>query len=506
MSDADKELRQWIKEEFDRSLAGWTFTPEMHRTVLERIAREEGPEATPVSAPPRRFRPAYWVAAAAAAFVLAVNLWPRVFMNQPQSGSAPDAALMAAQESAPGAAGAAPGEADRGDGLRIRAVPAESGAGSPVQADLSVTSKSEPPRALEPRALTLAPVRLTLSVAELPAPVSEERGAVFTVRAQDTSGSESAEAAAEEDGAALTMGAVPDVLDLHPLPNGNVAVIKRLSVQVVDEFGNLVSESPVEPEAVAVAVGPAGESAVVAADALIRLTAEGKPAGSVRLDAFPALVAVGGDRAAVADAHGVEVYDGGARVWTLPGLQPQALALAPDGALALLTGSPPDARLRIYAADGALQLDRPVAPEGAGFGFLGDGQLLAVGSAVYDRSGSERWRFPFAPARVSALAGGGSVLAWNSRQAARVLTDGGIPVWVAELTEGSIVRASGSAAGELVVVVAAADQGAAVWAIDPSGNQRHAERLSEIPVDATASGEHLLLLTPAGLQVRTLNR
>ena len=89
MSDFDKELRQLIKEDFDRSLAGWTFTPAMRQAVLDRVTREGEPEATPVSTLPRRLRPAYWVAAAAAAFVLAFNLWPRVASDGPSSGYAP---------------------------------------------------------------------------------------------------------------------------------------------------------------------------------------------------------------------------------------------------------------------------------------------------------------------------------------------------------------------------------------------------------------------------------
>lgn len=510
MSDTDKELRQLIKDEFDRSLAGWTFTPAMRQAVLDRIAREEEPEAapvsTPMSTPARRFRPAYWVVAAAAAFVLAVNLWPRASTDQRLAGTASDASSGAAPESAPGAAATALGLPDRGNTEMWIAAPPESDGADAATADAGVGVEAGGVTALS--AIPL-PARVTLSVAQVPGGGVDKSGEL-SVHLTDTAGAPVQSQAEERVAgtspvkAAATAGS--DALDLNPLPDGTVVVVRRSSVRIVDQMGNLVAESPVEPEADTVAEGPAGETAVVSSNALTLFTATGEPSEPIPLDRLPARVAVSGNRTAVAGGAGVEVYEGRVRVLTLPGLRPSAMSLAPDGALALLTGPVPDARLLIYAADGSLLLDRPVAPDGEGFGFIGDGLQVAVGSAVYDRTGAERWHFPFAPDRVTALADGVSVLAWNSRQAARVLADGGTQVWVAEVTDGSLVQASGSAQGDLVVLVAAAEDGAAVWAIDQSGNQRHAERLSQVPVDVTASGDQLLLLTAEGLEVRPLNR
>lgn len=503
MSDTDKELRQLIKDEFDRSLAGWTFTPAMRQAVLDRIAGEGEPEATPVPTLSRRFRPAYWVAAAAAAFVLAINLWPRVSTDGRLTGTASDARSGGAPESAPGAEAAAYGLQATGELQALGAAPGQSGTADLAEADAASTLKAGGVRALS----AISPVRLTLSVAEVPDVfVVERAGEKVSLHVSETTGRALTQDGAEEAQAGATAAAVPDALDLNPLPDGNVVVVQRWAVKIVDQHGNPVAESPVEPEAAAVAEGPAGETVVVSSDALTLFTATGKPAELIGLDQYPSLVAVSGKRMAVANDGGVEVYEGGARALTLPRLQPRAMALAPDGALAVLTGSPPDARLLIYAADGSLLLDRPVAPDGEGFGFIGDGLQVAVGSVVYDRTGDERWHFPFAPARVTALADGVSVLAWNSRQAVRVLADGGTQVWMAEVTDADLVRASGSARGDLVVLVAAADDGAAVWVIDQGGNQRHAERLSRVPVDVTASGDRILLLNAEGLEVRPLNR
>lgn len=514
MSDFDKELRQLIKEDFDRSLAGWTFTPAMRQAVLDRVTREGEPEATPVSTLPRRLRPAYWVAAAAAAFVLAFNLWPRVASDGPSSGYAPGMASRGAPESAPPAQDPLP-EPTGGSELHVlMTAPTGSETGDaaidPASADAADfdTDHGTAPEAggeAGPGTVALAPVKLVLRASDLAAPAEETRVSAMTAHITDTSGRELGDPQAEGEPVVRMMGAsAPEPLDLNPLPNGNVVVYYSTSVQVVDAHGATVYEAPLEQAPAMVAFGPSGESALVTAGAVARFTAEGERAGSIQVDEMPALVTVSRDRTALAYANTVEVYHADDRVLALEGLRPHAMALAPDGALALLTGSPPDARLLLYDADGELLLDRPVAPDGEGFGFLADGRNVAVGSAVYDRAGQSLWRFPIAPARISALADGEDVLAWNLQQAALVKADDGTARWAAEVEAGSILQASGPARGDGVVLLTSDEEGAALWVIDESGTKRHSERLSDVPVDAAVSGEQLLLLTAEGLKVRPL--
>jgi len=404
--------------------------------------------------------------------------------------------LDASADTAPGAAAA---KQDAAPEVQVTGVPDASGA--------AVQAEPDAGRGVEAFGLSAESVKVALRGDEIPAAADTARGSWMFLQLDDRGGAQVAEAPADETVSVQTLQATPpEVLDLNPLANGNVVVVNRALVQVVDAYGNRVVETAVDPAPSAVAFGPSGESAVVTSDAVLRFTAEGMLTGSIRQEETPALVAVSGDRTALADSEGIKVYVADSRALTLPGLQPSAMAMAPDGALALLTGSPQGVRLQIYSAEGQLNLDQAVVPEGEGFGFLAGGRLVAVGSALYDRNGGQTGRLPIAPSRVSDLAGGQGVLAWNSQQVARLEAGGATARWVAEVEDGSILQASGSARGDLVVILASTADGPALWVIDESGNRRYAERLAEWPADATAAGDQILLLTAEGLMVRNLNR
>lgn len=529
MSDIDKELRQVIKDEFDRSLAGWTFTPAMRKAVLERIASEGEPEATPVSSPLKGLRPAYWFAAAAAAFVLAVNLWPRMATEEPlTTGSGAGVASVAVPEEADSDSAAAAGGGESAGPFRTMTAPPQgrldalpevgeanlTAAGAP-EGEAQVAASAAPGDEIqaaaasskgEARGTVTSALKVSLRAEDLPALTDKSRGTWHVyLNLEDKSVALSGQIPPAQDSSVGAMEAAsPAPLHVQPLPDGGVVVYGRSSVQVVDAHGNPVSETPIDQPPAAVVYGPAGESAVVTPDAVLRFTAEGRPAGALRVATVPELVAVNGDRTAVADPGGIRVYDADVPVLTLSGLRPSALALAPDGTLGLLTGSPREPRLMLYDAGGQLLLDQPVAPDGEAFGFLADGRQVAVGSTVYDRTGHPVWRFPVAPAWMRTLAGGRGVLAWNLQQAVWVEPDSGAPVWLAEVVDGSILLASGSARGDLTAIVVAAADGPAMWVIDESGRQRHAERLSDWPVDVAVSDDRLLLLTAEGLKVRPL--
>lgn len=478
MSDLDRELRQAIKAGVDRSLEGWTFTPAMRQAVLERIAAEGEPAATPDSSRRQSLKPAYWVAAAAAALILAVNLLPEGSQDL-SSGAAPEAASMAESGGATGETAQAP---------RLMAAPG-SGAGMNLDVTDAQGKSGEVTQAPAPDAIAISmaaaqPVKLVLRIDELE-PGAPTRGTTA-------------------EPPLMLMSVKPVMLDIAPLPDGNVALLNANALKVVDRSGNVVAEEPLEQQPTALAEGPAAEPAVVSGSVVARFSADGRPAGSLELEEAPALVAVASDRTAVADAGGVKVYAGDAQVFALTGMQAEAIALAEDGALAVLTGRP-EPRLQVYAADGARMLDQAVDVDGTALAFLADGNQVAVGSGVYDRSGSHAWSFPFAPDRVVNTGGGSLVLAWNPQSAALLRAETGEPLWLAEAGSGMIVQAAAALDSDLAAVVAADEGGAGVWVIDAAGTWRHAERLDAVPVDVAVTGDHLHILATDGLEVRPLS-
>lgn len=481
MSDLDRELRQAIKAGVDRSLEGWTFTPAMRQAVLERIAAEKEPAATPD--PPRRqsLRPVYWVTAAAAALILAVNLLP----DRPgdlSGGSAPEAASTAITDRS--------GSSE----LRIMAAPGAGGELNLQTADAqSKSGETAPPEAPGAFTATMAPVepvKLVLSLDEL----KTKSGSDDPTRG-DTGGTAGAPPV-------MTMSVQPTMVDLTPLQDGKVAVLNSMALQVVDQAGNVLAEEPVAPEPTALADGPAGEPAVVSGNVVSRFRADGQPAGSLELDKAPARVAVAADRVAVADASGVKVYAGDVQVHVLDGLQAEAIALAEDGSLAVLTGMPRP-RLQVYSSSLALMMEQDVEADGSALAFLAGGSRVAAGRQVYDRSGAHVWSFPFAPDEIVGT-GSGAVLAWNPQTAALVRAETGETLWLAEAAGGTILRATAALDNDLAAVVVGDDGSAGVWVIDAAGTWRHAEPLDAIPVDVAVTGDHLHILLTGGLEVRSL--
>mgnify|MGYP000654284306 CR=1 FL=1 len=474
--DLDRELRQAIKAGVDRSLEGWTFTPAMRQAVLERIEAEGEPAATPETPRRQSLKPVYWVAAAAAALILAVNLLP----ERPKDfsgGGAPEASSMASTET--------------GEPSKAPRLLAQPGNAAPLNMSApEIEDESDDPGvpggsdALTMAMAPAAPVKLTLRIEEL--------------------GGEAAEDEVTRSGELMLMAVKPKMLDIAVLPDGNVALLSSSSLRVVDRAGNVVAEEPLVQEPTALAYGSGAEPAVVSGNVVERFRADGQPAGSLELDGTPALVAVVADRTAVADESGVKVYAGEEQVLSLDGLRAEAIALADDGALAVLTGTP-EPRLQVYAATGALMMEQAAEPDGSALAFLNGGTEVAAGSEVYDRSGILLWSFPFVPEHVANVGSGDLVLAWNAQSAALIRAGTGEPLWLAEAGSGTIVRAAAALDSDLAAVVVADETGAGVWVMDGTGAWRHAERLDEVPVDVAVTGGHLHILSADGLEVRSLS-
>jgi len=488
MSDLDRELRQAIQAEVERSLEGFTFTPEMRRAVLERIAAEEQPLATPAPARRTLLRPATWIVAAAAALVLAVKLWPDM-PSGPRSGTAPESSSVAQTESTGGASGAEAAADAAAETARTKngAVQTQERNGE------AVALTAEPLCALS--ALPPGePVKLELKVKALYAAGPEAQGAAQA---------ESHESTGEPR--VTVMSAAPAMLDLTVLSDGSVALLTSTSLRVVDQHGNVTAEEPLDYAPAAFADGAADGAVVVGDGVIARYGTGGQLSGVLATDSAPLQVSVAFDRTAVADADGVTVYAGDTQAFRLRGMRFDAITLAEDGALAGLSDTAGTPRLRVYDATGNQILDQTTAG-GSALAFLSGGSQVAAGSEVYDRtSGELLWTLPFAA--THAVAAGGHVLAWNAEAAALLEEATGQPLWVAEAGDGGVIlNTVSSAGGDMAAVVAQSGEGVGVWVIDAEGAERYTELLSDVPVDVAIVGDHLHILTPAGLEVRSLSR
>lgn len=503
MSDPiDREISQAIKAASDRSLAGWTFTPEMRKAVLDQIAAEPAQPAAQTPLRPRRnlVRPLSWFAAAAAVLLVSFNLVPKMMNN-----NNPSADMAALKSGTTASAPESPAD-------RQRSAAAENASAEATALALSAEPAEPDSSSDEPISALAAPA---------PAPgggTPEDHGEVQMMVAQAgprgsrialvappaDAGDEVGEAPA--NGTPITLMAAPTNLSVSSLPEGDYVVLTGTAVRVFDQEGALVTENALTNSPGLLATAPDGRIAVADGARVQTYGSNGQPAGSLELDAPPHAIALGpGERLAVAGESGTDLFTGSRFVARIDSVQAAALAFAGDGVLALLAQDGAGRSLRLYADDGTLLAAQPVPGDGQGLAFTADGQQIVAGSQVFDRSGQLLWEVPFPPVQAAAFGSGDALLVWSHQVVSLFHAQDGSAIWSADYPDGTILQAAGSAAGDRVAVVGESEIGASVWVLDETGAQRYAERLDRAPVGLAIAENNLILLTSSGVDVRTLD-
>ncbi|MFZ5815895.1 MAG: hypothetical protein ACOY93_11400 [Bacillota bacterium] len=493
MSDRfDAELKRALKESTAKSLEGWEFTPAMRQAVLKRIAEEGSSEPAPVAPPRERrramtARPLVWVAAAAAALVVSLNM----------SGLMDSMGARKSQESAmqaPKAASAVP-EAKSLDQKAESAVSTSAGGSDRAGTDEAGVDAAQVQMATAPptgQGESLA------TGAAAPAPPNPARILLVAPEAAP------AETTDKEAGMAAGIAAAkvgPMLLTMAPLPEGEAVVLTTEALHRVDRSGVVVWEQRVENPGL-LAAGPGGRLAVTAGERLLLFTAEGQPTGTVQLPGWPSALTFSPDgRLAVVAAGTLLIYDGTELQLKAPDLLDPSVAFAPDGRLAVLARESSGGRfLHLLSREGRQLARSPVAAEGAGITFAAEGRLIVAGGEAFDLAGRSLWRAPFAPLAISTLGPGGPVVVWNEHQVSLLRPEDGVELWTAEQTGGLVIRVAVSPTGDQLAILGGLSEGAAIWVLDRTGGQRQLTTLPIIPADLAVQGDSLRLLMPDGLQ------
>ncbi|MFZ5824647.1 MAG: PQQ-binding-like beta-propeller repeat protein [Bacillota bacterium] len=497
MSDRfDAELKKALKDSTARSLEGWEFTPAMRQTVLKRIAEEEGP-ADPV--PARRSRPVptrplMWMAAAAAAFVVAFNMMQLDLgfgggaakqSEAPMSGAArstaskPAAPVAKESPSAEHAVVSTPGtkgEEKSGQGANTAATTESSSTLKVAAADQAKETESAA------MAAPASPARLHLVVPE--ATASDEVGIALKAPGGQSPG---------------IMAVGPEVLGMART-GANAAVRTRETLQLVDGDGGLIWE-----KSLAGGPGPVvtlnGKIATSAGSDLYRFNTEGRQELRVTLHAAPEGIFLSpDDRIAALVGDQLLVYEQGKLRFRVNGLGAGFAAFGPDGSLAV-TGKE---GFRLFSRDGALLWTAPPPGNGLGITFAGGGEVVVADGQAFHRSGQPLWRAPIRTQGVFTLGADGPVVLWDSKSLTLVRPEDGTEIWTAAHGGRQTLQVASSDSGDQVAVLASVDEGAAVWVLNRAGGQRYAEKLPSQPLGVAVEGDTLLLLTENGVESRAL--
>lgn len=507
MSDRfDAEFKKALKESASKSLEGWEFTPSMRQAVLRRIAEEEATPSAPVPLKSLRqmnTRPYLWMAAAAAAFVVAINLAGNSDRNGHYAAKSdvhsPQTAP-ATQEVAQAAGAPASQEAARESGsvrsaaAGVAAVPQ----GAAESAATAAESKPEPAVSATGQAQALAdtataappaqnhPARIHLALPE---------GAPVALKAQPK----------QEEGAGFAAMVAP-VERLSMVRIGaNIAVRTQNSVQFLDASGNLIWEQPTG-EGAGPLVAWNGNVATTAGSELMIFNAEGRQVRNLTLPGAPEAIALSGDgRVAAIVGSKLVVFEGDRLQFQALNALQTGLAFGPDGSLAAVLEEGGAAYLQLFGRDGSRLTRVKLKGWGLGITFAAGGDVILVGGEAFQRSGQPLWQIPFPTQEVFSLGPDGPVVARDAGQTIALLRPAdGTQIWTAQHDGRQTLLTAVSDSGELLAVVASLEKGAAVWVLDQAGGLRYAEQLSAQPSGVSVQGETLYLLMPEGIQTRAL--
>lgn len=500
----DTELKRSMKESTAKSLEGWEFTPSMRQAVLKRITEEEeapAPPSVPLVRRPRhnRIAPVMWMAAAAAAFVVAFNMMDvdlgsggtaQKAENAPMAATAePDGATGMVQESGKPVQGAKSAKGNRTE---------ESAAGS-VALQAPGTENDKAVASLLPQ--ETAGNRLMVAPAQ-PARIHLVVPEREKVAALDATGKAAIKVQPDNTGMALAVQ--PESLAIDGL-GIQAAVRTRTAVQLVNGGSQVAWEQPLAGEAGPL-VAQDGRIATSAGRQLLLFDANGQQEAKLTLVGPAQAIALSPDgRVAVlvgqAEPFDLVVYDQEKAQFQVDDLSAAAFTFGPDGALAVRA----DGSLSLYSRDGSRLWQAPVKTSGTGITFAAGGDVVVVGNTALHRSGQPVWEASSPlPLEAVSLGAYGPVGLWDSQRLTLVRPEDGVELWTAELSGGQIQRVVPSEAGDQMAILAAVDGGAAVWVLDQAGGIRLAERLAVQPTGVAVEADTLFLLMNDGVQTRAL--
>lgn len=499
MSDQfDAEIRRAVKESMGRTMQGLEFTPEMGRKVLERIRAEEGaPEGSAQRPFPRAMtRPLAWIAAAAAAFAMAMNMdGVELFQRQAKDSGAMESLTTANSPTAP------PSQTlSDATGTSSSPGPAPS---TPAPAEETVTFTA--PGA--GRSGTAESQREGEVPLELPLPAAD------TKDGQPKSAKPDPAVAHINKGKGPEMGIVAmdasHRLSLTAASSDRVVELRSDGVFAYGAHGEPLWERRFEggEPTGRLRIAGDGSMAVSAGARVYLLGADGAVRSTVTVPEFVTDIALGPDgRLAVAYGRSVAVYQGEKQAYALDGVDGPAMTFGPDGSLAVLSFGEKHVLTR-YDQTGKqtakLELTGDFSPALA---YEPATALVLAGRQAVDVTGRVAWQLPLVPQGAAPMGTGGLVVAWDAATIVGVKATDGQELWRALVpnTEGGIARVAVSADGARVAILAHTGQGPMLWVLDQQGKLVYSEQLETMPVDMALAGRVLVLQNGDGLQVRQL--
>jgi hypothetical protein len=497
----DAELSRALKESAAKELGGWEFTPAMRAKVLEQIRVQESGQSAPAAPAPRRFvpalvlRPLAWVAVAAAAFAVVLNVGiPGASKKEAAQAPAAAPSEMAATTPEP----------------RFADTSGTAGQGGPVQATSALQPGGE--TGIAPvqqggkfKAPGIASVAIAPNAVELTLPVD---GVAIAVAPP---AEEPGIAAIDHGNTSMTlMAAMPRNVALAS--GSPLVALTEGAVQQLNADGVPVWEQPLEnlTDTSAVALAPDGRVAVAnGAAELTVLTASGEHQRTLKTSAAAGSLLWSPDgRLAAAEGELVFVYNTatGKREFFVAAGTPADMAFLADGSLATFGGQVGDpATLVVVDQKGAVLAERVSDTGGRGLAVTVGGSIIVAGGRAYDMAGNPLWKLSIVPMGVAAL-GSDMVAAWDAETVAVLNGHDGSLVLEASWKGGGqgVRRVIPSADGRYLAILAETEQGPVVWVVDGSGAQVYAEKLGETPVDLALSGNRLMIMLAHSLVVRDL--
>lgn len=510
MSDRfDADLKKALKESMAQSLEGWEFTPAMRQAVLKRLEEEEAvaPQApAPLRQAPARkttyTRPAMWVAVAAAAFILAINMNKFSGVSNQEAEAPSESKTMAASGAAAPKAAKPGGAANE---LQSAAIPGGTG-GSPESSTIAnnahdaggAAAENAAPSTAEERATALAaPAEQPAdSKAQIAAPASPPAPARLHLLVPGAS-----PRAIQPMGKVTSLAAPPEMLAIARV-GSNVAVSNREGLQFLDATGKEIWQQRL-PEGRGPLLVANGKIATAAGSHFYLFSTEGKQEVRLALPGAPEALAVSPDgRVAAVVSNKLFVYAGSNLQIQADNADPTGLAFGPDGSLAALISG----KLTLFGRDGSRLWQADLKGLGLGIAFAAGGDVIVAGGQAFNRAGQLLWEEPsFRVQSLTTLGPDGPVVLWEAGQTLTLRRpQDGAEIWTAEHGGRQTLGVATSDAADEMAILASVDDTAVVWVLDKGGGLRYSERLQAQPAGVALEGDTLFLLMPGGVETRAI--
>ncbi len=490
----DADLSRALKSGAAKELQGWEFTPAMRKNVLARIRTESSGTAAPaghrrpVSVP----RPLIWATVAAAAFMIALKVdVTNLFGAGQKSTSAPQAPAAASSTASAPTPAPQPAQAQE---LKTEATAAKAMDASPAGAaansgSVGAQNASAGTSVAKERSVAAASIRLETpttppspGVADAAATLSAEAG--FTAKASFVSFHRYAVAAQGKQ----------------------VLMLDSNGLSAVNHDGVTDWQAPIPGvgfESV-LAISADGRIAVNAENKVYLVSGTGKVDATLELEAPATRVTWAPDGRLAVVGTSAQVYKDGKAQFKVPAEVGSQLAFGPEGTLVVLE---PGGNLYVYDRDGKAVAAQPRVGGGV-LAYGPDEETIITASGAYSRKlDTLRWKMPFEPLGLTLA--GDTVIAWNADQIVGLRSQDGTQLWHAA-REGAgpgivkVVTNAGAEGGNRVIVLAATDTGAALWAFLPTGEVKLTQALTAMPLDLTVVGNRVTLLMTGGPEVHEI--